>query len=50
MRRTLALALLSVTTVITLGAAGGPAYAWNPAAEGWYKCHVDGKWMWCKDV
>lgn len=50
MRRALALALLSITTVITVGAASAPAYAWNPADDGWYKCLIEGKWMWCKDL
>jgi hypothetical protein len=49
-RRAIALALLSVTTVLTIGVASTPAYAWNPAAEGWYKCYVNGQWMWCKDM
>ncbi|GAA2823293.1 hypothetical protein GCM10020220_009780 [Nonomuraea rubra] len=49
-RRAMALVLVSVTTVLTIGVASSPAHAWNPANDGWYKCYVDGKWMWCKDL
>ncbi|MFF0868546.1 hypothetical protein ACFYUV_42790 [Nonomuraea sp. NPDC003560] len=49
-RRALALILLSVSTVLTISVASSPAYAWNPANDGWYKCLIDGKWMWCKDL
>ncbi|MGW4412967.1 hypothetical protein ACWEJ6_54025 [Nonomuraea sp. NPDC004702] len=46
----LALILLSVSTVLTISVASSPAYAWNPANDGWHKCLIDGKWMWCKDL
>ncbi|MFI7635400.1 hypothetical protein [Nonomuraea sp. NPDC049400] len=50
MRRALALALLSVTTVITIGAASAPAHA-MPPGDGWYRCYVpDYGMMWCLDV
>jgi hypothetical protein len=49
-RRALALVLLSITTVITIGAASAPAYAWDPAADGWHRCWIPPHgWMWCKD-
>lgn len=49
-RRALALALVSVTTMLTIGMASSPAHAWNPANDGWYKCQIDGVWMWCKGL
>lgn len=50
MRRAMALVLLSVSTVFTISMTSTPAYAWNPANDGWYKCYIEGKWMWCKDL
>jgi hypothetical protein len=47
-RRVVALALLSATTVITIGAASTPAQA---MPSEWYRCWISGHgWMWCQDV
>ncbi|TMR01913.1 hypothetical protein ETD86_54325 [Nonomuraea turkmeniaca] len=46
--RALALALLAVTTVITIGMTSAPAQA---MPNEWYRCWISGHgWMWCMDV
>lgn len=48
-RRIVALALLAVTTTLTIGMASAPAQAMPK--DGWYRCWVsDHGWMWCTDV
>ncbi|WP_214321239.1 hypothetical protein [Nonomuraea sediminis] len=49
-RRALALVLLAGSAMFAVGTTtSSPAYAWNPADDGWHRCLIDGKWMWCKD-